>query len=50
VTNLDQASVQAMSDAAEAGDNGPAFECLAENILVENGPGGRQHFNSEGEN
>jgi hypothetical protein len=39
VTHLDQAAVQGLLDAAEAGDYGPAFESFAENIIVENGPG-----------
>jgi hypothetical protein len=39
VTHLDQADVQGLLDAAEAGDYGPAFESFAENIIVENGPG-----------
>ena len=39
MTHLDQAAVQGLLDAAEAGDYGPAFESFAENIIVENGPG-----------
>jgi hypothetical protein len=48
VTNLDQASVQGMLDAAEAGDYGPVFESFAENIIVENGPGAGPWGHAEG--
>ena len=48
MTNLDIASVQAMLDAAEAGDYGPAFESFAENIIVENGPGAGPWRHAEG--
>lgn len=39
VTSLDIAAVQEILDAAGSGDYGPSFESLAENIIVENGPG-----------
>lgn len=48
MTNLDIASVQAMLDAAEAGDYGPAFESFAANIIVENGPGAGPWRHAEG--
>jgi ketosteroid isomerase-like protein len=48
VTNLDQASVQKMLDASEAGDYGPVFESFAENIIVENGPGAGPWRHAEG--
>jgi hypothetical protein len=48
VTHLDQAAVQGLLDAAEAGDYGPAFESFAENIIVENGPGAGPWRHAEG--
>src|ERR1700722_12293840 len=48
MTKLDQAAVQGLLDAAEAGDYGPAFESFAENIIVENGPGAGPWRHAEG--
>jgi hypothetical protein len=48
VTNMDQASVQGMLDAAESGDYGPVFESFAQNIIVENGPGAGPWRHAEG--
>jgi hypothetical protein len=48
MANLDQASVQALLDAAENGDYGPAFDSFAENIIVENGPGAGPWRHAEG--
>ena len=48
MTNLDQASVQEMLDAAEAGDYGPVFESFDKKIVVENGPGAGPWRHAEG--
>jgi ketosteroid isomerase-like protein len=48
VTKLDVASVQALLDAAEAGDYGPVFESFDKNIVVENGPGAGPWRHAEG--
>ena len=48
LTKVDVASVQALLDAAEAGDYGPVFETFDENIIVENGPGAGPWRHAEG--
>jgi hypothetical protein len=48
VTIPDISTVQAMLDAAEAGDYGPAFGSFAPNIIVENGPGAGPWRHAEG--
>jgi ketosteroid isomerase-like protein len=48
MTKSDVASVQALLDAAEAGDYGPVFETFDENIVVENGPGSGPWRHAEG--
>jgi hypothetical protein len=48
MTKLDRGAVQGLLDAAEAGDYGPVFESVADNIIVENGPGAGPWRHAEG--